>query len=290
MKPFSKFLCESILDPERPILSVAVFDLADEPKLKPSVRVQIIARIAILAKVANVIDYTLIGSILTRRYAEDSDIDVNVLVSESDDNMENIRNLATKLSGHFLEGTKHPINLHVLNDKADYDNANDSADGVFDISTNEFIRKPIEKPFHIEQYMSKFKSVVSKIDALKDDLKDDLLDYEELKHFSHEDMKVLQKEIETELKEIESDAQGLVDVYDRVRKERADGFARALTTKDIQEYGAKNRLPGNVIYKLLERHLYLNFLHKVKSIIGDDNKLSSKEADQLSVLVKTNTY
>lgn len=290
MKNFSNFLHESIIDPEHPTLSPLVFDDADQPKLKSSVRDQILLKIAILAKSVDVADYSLIGSILTKRYAEDSDIDVNVLVSASDDQMDKIRKIAVDLSGEFLTNTKHPINLHVLNDKSDYDNANDSADGVFDISNNQFIRKPTEKPFHIEKYMKLFQDTVSRIDILKQELKDDIIDYDELKHFSKSDMQSLQKEIQAKISEIENDAQGLVDLYDKIKDARAKGFAKPLSATDIREYGVKNRLPENVLYKLLERHLYLNFLHKVKEIIGDDEKLSSKEIDQLSNLVKTESY
>jgi hypothetical protein len=290
MKSFNNFLHESILDPEQSSLSSVVFDLNDEPKLKDSVRDEILTKIAHLGKTVDIIDYTLIGSILTRRFANDSDIDINVLVSASDEKMNQIRKTAVELSGDFLSNTTHPINLHVLNDKADYDNSNNSADGVFDISNNKFVRKPIEKPFHIEKYMKLFKDAISKIDILKDELKDDIVDYNELKHFSKDDMKSLQKEIESKIKEIESDAQGLVDLYDNIKKQRADGFARSLSASEIRQYGVKNRLPGNVLYKLLERHLYLNFLHKIQEILGDDEKLSSKEIDQLDNLVKTESY
>lgn len=290
MKQFSKFLNESILDPEHPTLSVSIFDLGESPTLKPSVRTQVLARLAKLSKHTTVVDYTLIGSILTKRYADDSDVDINVLVSEKDENMDELRQVAISLSGHFVEGTKHPINLHVLNDESDFKNANDSADGVFDISTNTFIRVPIERPFYLDKYMSKFKDLVSKINDLKGDLKDDLIDYSELKKIPSTDVRKLQLEIEKELSKIESSAVGLIDLYDKVKSDRAKIFARPLSANDIKEYGAKNRLPENVIYKLLERHHYLNFLHQVKQIVGSDHKVSPDEADELTSLVKTTTY
>lgn len=290
MKSFNNFLHESILDPEQSSLSPLIFDIVDEPKLKDSVRDQILVKIAILGKKVDIIDYSLIGSILTKRYSNDSDVDINVLVATSDEKMDQVRKIAIELSGDIVSGTQHPINLHVLNDKSDYDNANNSADGVFDISNNKFVRKPIEKPFHIQKYMKLFQDTVSKIDVLKDELKDDIVDYNELKHFSKDDMQTLRKEIEAKIKEIENDAQGLIDLYDKIKKDRASGFARPLTAAEIKEYGVKNRLPGNVLYKLLERHLYLNFLHKIQEIMGDDNKLSSKEINQLDNLIKTESY
>lgn len=285
MKSFSSFLTESILDPERPIHDVSIFDAGEPLTLKPNVRAQILAGISKLSRFMVIKDYTLIGSILTRRYAEDSDVDINVLISAKDDDMIELVKIATESSNKFVEGTKHPINFHILNDETDFENANNSADGVFDISNNKFIREPIEKPFYIEKYMDKFKTLVTQLDILKTDLADDLMDYSDLKMLSHESAQHLASEIEHELKQIEDSASGLIDVYDRVRKDRADAFARPLTASDIREYGAKNRLPANVIYKLLERYHYLTFLHKVKQIVGKDEKVSPDEAEKLKNLV-----
>lgn len=284
MKNFSSFLTESILDPEQATLSPQIFDLDGKPTLKSSVRTQIIAGISKLSDKTNVVDYTLIGSILTRRYAADADIDVNVLVNAKQSDVDDIRKLAMSLSGKTVSGTKHPINYHVLADKADFDNANESADGVFDISKNGFIRKPTDKPFHIEKYFGEFKSVVAKIDALKDDLKDDLIDYSVLKSFSQQDMTDLRKMIEAELDQIEVDIKGLSALYDKIWKDRNAGFQKKLTPSEIREYGTKNRLPGNVIYKLLERHHYLEFLHQVEAIAAD-GKVTDKEADKLIDIV-----
>lgn len=287
MKLFSEYLTESILDPEQPTLSQSVFDLDDveSPKLKSSVRNQIISGLSSISSEANVLDYTLIGSILTRRYAPDADVDVNVLVSaENQDRYDSARNAAIASSGKVVPGTKHPINYHVLSDKKDFDNANDSADGVFDISKNEFIRKPISKPFHVEKYFSAFKSVVAKIDALKDDLRDDLIDYSTLKTFSKDDAESLKKMIQDELEQIEQDAEGLSKLHDKIVADRNAGFAKPLSAKDIREYGTKNRLPGNVVYKLLERYHYLAFLKHVDSVL-EDGKVTDAEAEKLLDIV-----
>lgn len=285
MKHFSSYIKESILDPERSSLSPLLFTGVGETALKKEVQTQILSRIAMLSKHVVVIDYMLIGSILTRRYTDKSDIDINILVSASDHNIYNIRDISIKLSGTPVRGTEHPIDLHVLNSKSDFDNANDSAEAVFDISKNKFIRKPIEKPFHIDRYMSAFRGAVSKIDLLKQDLADDLLDYEQLKKLPKDSVKELESALENELLSIEKDAMGLVDLYDKVKKDRAGAFSKKLTSADIREYGEKNRLPANVLYKLLERHQYISFLQKVKEIIGEDDLLSPKEADELSKFI-----
>lgn len=285
MKTFNGFLHESVIDPDRHINNVAIFDLGDDIKLKHNVRAQILAGIGKLAREMDVKDYTLIGSILTHYYAEDSDVDINILVSNRDSEMQELRAIATQYSGKYVEGTKHPINYHILNDESDFKNANDSADAVFDISKNVFIRQAINRPFQVEKYMDKFKKLVSEIDVLKQDMVEDLIDYKELKQLSAQSITQLQSALKAELKDIENDALGLISLYDTVKKERADAFARPLTAKDIKEYGTKNRLPPNVVYKLLERHHYMTFLHHVKDIIGSDNILSKDEADELANLV-----
>lgn len=287
MKMFSEFLSESILDPEQASLSKSVFDLEDDanPKLKESVRNQILSGLASISAVANVLDYTLIGSILTRRYALDADVDVNVLISaENQEQYDSAKNAAIAASGKLIPDTKHPINYHVLSDKKDFDNANDSADGVFDITNNTFVKKPTNKPFHVEKYFSAFKGVVAKIDALKDDLRDDLIDYSALKSFSKEDAQTLKKMIEDELEQIEQDAQGLAAIHDKIVADRNAGFAKSLSAKDIRDYGTKNRLPGNVVYKLLERYHYLAFLKQVDSVLKD-GKVTDSEADKLLDIV-----
>jgi predicted nucleotidyltransferase len=280
MKHFLEFLTESILDPEQPTLSPQLFDLNEEPRLKQEVRNQIIAGIAKLSKVANVLDYTLIGSTLTRRYTNDSDIDINVLINATQDDYDSAKTAAIENSGKLVAGTKHPINYHVLSDKSDFDNANESADGVFDISKNEFIRKPIEKPFHVDKYFSAFKDVVKKIDVMKDELKDDLIDYSVLKTMSKNDAQSIQTLIKNELEQIESDVKGLSALHDKIIADRNAGFQKKLTAKDIREYGTKNRLPGNVVYKLLERYHYLAFLHEVEKALAD-GKVSDKDAENL---------
>lgn len=285
MKGFLTFLLkESILDPVRPTLDPNIFDLSSTPKLLPSVKTEILSGISKLTKSVDVVDYTIIGSILTRQYTDTSDIDVNILVSASDDAMEQLRNLANDYSGDVVSGTKHPIQYHVLNDKSDFENANSSAEAVFDLTTNQYIRKPTEKPFHIEKYMEKFKESVKKIEDLKDDLKDDLMDYSELKKLDQQGAKALVELIQKELEKIESSASGLVDLYKKIVKDRADSFKKPLTPQDIRRYGQKNRLPGNVVYKLLERYYYIQFLEKVKEIMAD-GKVTPKEAEKLNVLV-----
>ena len=53
-----------------------------------------------------------------------------------------------------------------------------------------------------------------------------------------------------------------------------------MTPDEIKTYSIKNRLPANVVYKMLEKYHYLTFLKKCKKIL-DDDKVTDSEIDSL---------
>jgi hypothetical protein len=152
------------------------------------------------------------------------------------------------------------------------------ADGVFDVQTNQFRRKPIFKRFDIRKYVSQFKTVLAKVDSATDTFMKDLFDYAELKTATRAELKYLRLGA---LEKLEDDAAELSNIYTKIKTERKAAFDRPMTAKEIRIYGDKNRLPENVIYKLLEKYHYLEFLHIVDSILGDDKELSADDANEL---------
>lgn len=279
---------ESIVDPVQPHLSSEIFDnfRADLPQLKHTVIAEIQSGIRAISAYVKVQDYVLIGSILTRRYTKTSDLDVTVLIDANAEELRKVRSLLKLINGNLAQFTQHPINYFIVNNRADYERKLSLADGVFDVERNEFRRKPIFKRFDIKKYMSAFKAVTTKIDSATETLLKDLLDYEELSNATKAELKYLRL---TALEKLEDDAKELSNIYLKIKKDRQDAFDRPMTTKDIKLYGDKNRLPENVIYKLLEKYHYLDFLHKVDSILGDDKELSPEEASQL-VSIFNNLY
>ena len=53
-----------------------------------------------------------------------------------------------------------------------------------------------------------------------------------------------------------------------------------MSPDEIRTYGVKNRLPKNVIYKMLEKYHYLKFYKKCKQIL-DDGKVTDAEINSL---------
>ena len=291
MKSFRLFK-ESIIDIPRQVYAPAVFDNNDteDPKIKISVLNMITAQFEEFEKEYPILDYSLIGSILTKRYRNDADLDINVLFDVPEDKQEDERLRLSKqflsaknpdnIQGKLIPGTKHPVNYYFITDRKTYDDQNAKADAVYSIKGQKFIKRPEEFDFNPNLYLKDFQKQVDKIDMLKGELKRDIIDYDELTELKPGEIKDLEKRISNKLGEIEKDIQDLTDIGTEVDAERRAAFDKDMTPDEIKTYSIKNRLPKNVIYKMLEKYHYLTFLKKCKKIL-DDGKVTDDEIDSL---------
>ena len=130
---------ESIIDIPRRTYAPGVFDDANtnNPKLKQVVLDMIDAQLKQFAEYHPIKKYSLIGSILTKRYRDDADLDINILFdvpeSEREAALEALRKNLKDVNGKLIPGTKHPINYFVIVDPAVKEKNDGMADGVFDI-------------------------------------------------------------------------------------------------------------------------------------------------------------
>ena len=283
---FKDYIKESIIDIPRQKYAPGVFDDADtnNPKLKQSVRDIILNQIDKFQEKYPVKKYSLIGSILTKKYRDDADLDINILFDVPEEDREEARKeLASSLrniNGELVPGTQHPINYFVITDP-ELKKKNDAmADGVYDIDENEFVRRPTEDTFDPEKYEADFQKKVKEIDVVKGELARDLIDYEELKGLSTDDVLNLQDKINSKLEEIEDSIEVLVDIGDDVVKQRQSAFNDDMTPEEIRQFGKKHKLPKNIIYKYLEKYHYLKFYRKCKEIL-EDGKVTDDEIDSL---------
>ena len=291
MKSFSTFK-ESIIDIPRSTYAPMVFDKEDtsNPVIKPSVIKMIDDQLADFAKEYPVLKYTLIGSILTKRYRNDADLDINVLFDVPVEKREDERVRLSKkylsaknpdnIQGINIPGTKHPVNYYFITDEETYDDQNNKADATFDIKGQKFIKRPDDFKFDSSLYISDFNKKVQEIDVAKGELKRDIIDYDELKELKPGEIKDLQKELTSKLNEIETNLKDLSDIGDTVDVERRDAFNTDMSPEQIKTFSIKNRLPKNVIYKMLEKYHYLTFLKKCKNIL-DDGEVTDAEIDSL---------
>ena len=292
-----KTFIESIIDIPRKTYAPAVFDDVDtsNPKIKSSVKKLIDDQLAIFAKEYPVVKTSLIGSILTKRYRNDADLDINVLFDVPKDKQEEERlrlskkylsvSSADSVQGKEIPGSKHPINYYFITDKVTYEDQNKKADAVFDIESNKFIKKPEDFTFDINLYIKEFDRKVQELDVVKGELKRDIIDYDELTELNPDDILNLQDKINSKLEEIEDDIEQIVKIGDGVDAERRAAFDKDMTPDEIRTYGVKNRLPKNVIYKMLEKYHYLKFYKKCKKIL-DDGEVTDAEIDSLKTEAK----
>ena len=285
---FYRQLIESIIDIPRKDYAPGVFDNADteNPKLKQKVLDMIDKQIKEFEKLAPVVSTSLIGSILTKRYRNDADLDINVLFDVPEDEQEERReqysSLLKDINGKNVPGTEHPVNYYVITDPKVLENNNRKADGIFSIKDNDWIKKPDEDTFEPEKYEAEFQKKVQELDIIKGELKRDIVDYQELKQLTNNDVLNLQALVNEKLEEIEESIRRLKAIGDKLTTDRRDIFSREMTPDEIREFGKQNKLPKNVIYKMLEKYHYMKFYKYLKKILEDD-KITDKEIDDLSI-------
>jgi len=293
MKKFREVI-ESIIDIPRRTYAPAVFDNADtiDPKIKPSVKAQIEKQLKVFEAEYPVLQYSLIGSILTKRYRNDADLDINVLFDVPLGQREDERVRLSKkylsasnpdnIQGKVIPGTEHPINYYFITDKATYDDQNRKADAVFDIERDVFVKRPEDFTFDADMYIGQFTRKVQELDVVKGELTRDIIDYNELKDLQPNDVLNLQDKIKDKLEEIEDDLRVIIRIGDGVDTDRRAAFDTDMAPDEIRDYGVKNRLPKNVIYKMLEKYHYLKFYKKCKKIL-EDGIVTDKEVQDLEM-------
>ena len=285
MKTFRVFK-ESIIDIPRRTYAPGVFDDADtnNPKLKQKVLDIIKKDLKTFEKFGPVVSVKLIGSILGKRYRNDADLDIDVLIDLPPEDRETIgleaRKSVSVINGRNIPGTKHPINYYVQSDPAVNDAHLKTASGIFDVFKQKFDKRPKEETFDPEVYQAEFEKKVNEIDVVKGELKRDVINYDELNELQPGQIKNLQSKIQKKLKEIEDSIEKFSVMGDELMQARRDLFNKPLTPQEIQKYGVAHKLPKNVIFKYLEKYHYITFFKKCKKIL-DDGEVTDAEIDSL---------
>ena len=110
-------LSESVIDITRNSLDPSVWEFPDDnlPILRPSIKLQIIDIIETIDGMSDIIlkDFFIVGSILTKQYSPNSDIDINVQIDEgiTDLAREALFQFIRRVNGSLAIGTTHPINF-----------------------------------------------------------------------------------------------------------------------------------------------------------------------------------
>ncbi len=262
------YLNESVIDIPRNSLDNSVWEFPDDgpPIMHPMIKTQIMSDIEEFKEIVPVVLYFAVGSILTRNYSAHSDIDINVQIDPVSDIVHaDVIALVKELNGKLAPGTTHPINYFVIEDDYDLDKTN----AAYDVANETWIKEPTDVNLNVQNYMNKFQSTIDGIDFGASELRRDVIDLESLKEMDEKQIKDLDEKIKAKLSEIEDSIESLVRSYKNVTTLRRQAFEKDMTPEEIRKYGKKNKLPENVVYKLLERYYYFDFIHKLEDIMKD---------------------
>src|SRR5690606_22234258 len=148
--------------------------------------------------------------------------------------------------------TKHPIQIYLHPGNFNKDNA----DGIYDLDKG-WIKGPYDLKVDIKKYLDDFNNIVSDLDETTGELKRNIIDYKILDSLPKSEMSKIKSELQNKLYEINANIYELLDQRNDVRQARKEAFSSEMTPAEIKEYGSKNALPDNVIFKLLERYHYI---------------------------------
>ena len=279
---------ESVVDETLKTYSPFVFEEPEKrsPKIKEYVRGKIIQDIKRINALLPVVQYFIKGSILTHQWTEASDIDVYIRV-KSDKSEEEIRDILyetwLQIDDRYLKGVPHPLQYYVT--AIPYNLKNTEA--AYDLNNNTWIKHTASKNIDIDDYLKEYTKYVDQFSDFSEEIRRGMVDLDILKEIPRAQLDGLNSKIKRKLNKLEKSLNELLDTYEQVRDDRNNAFAKDMTPSDIKKYGIKTRLPGNVVFKMLERYHYNDLAKKIRGIIGADNKLSMKEYKKLNGMLKT---
>jgi len=283
----SQTLTESIIDFQHDELDSKIF--TEDNKIKPEVRHQILMGAKEIHKKAKVISVYLVGSGITYNYTDTSDLDVNVeLYSRiTDEEYADLVDFVREdLNEKNAVGTQHPINYFIVREAF----LEWKTDAMYDLMADRWVKKPTKVSFDVSEYMNRFRRTVADIDVARGELKRDIIDFNIIKSFKRSDMKQIQNYLEDKLKEMNEDLESIVEQYRNIVDLRHLAFDRYEDLSELEKvrYGTPNRLPENVVYKLLERFYYLDFLKHISQFLNNiEWDIKPGDIDELTDILDT---
>lgn len=297
MKEFTSeldyILGEAVVDWTRSRLDPLIFVMFDDTYfMKPEVSDFIHNTVkAINDKIIHVDNYFVKGSILSFQWLDHSDVDVLIEVdgeiSETErDRLQ--REVDDMLDSTTIPYTDHPVQIYINAGEYDVDNA----DGIYIVDyvrrgmSNPWIKGPYNIRVDVDDYMSKFQKVAGSIDLDTGELRRDIIDYELLKKLPLGDIDNIKSRLNDKLEEINDGVDDLIYQYKHIRDLRHKAFSDEMTPQDVIKYGSKNKLPENVIFKMLERYYYLSMLRNLKELTTNDDIDTDDDIEDVKDIIK----
>ena len=153
--------------------------------------------------------------------------------------------------------------------------------GVYDVENERWRKEPENLEIDLDEYMKQFDTEVKGMDTTVSELRHDIIDYQKLKQLKPEQVTKLRIMLKKKVDEIEADMEELIDTYDRLKVTRKTMYNKPMTPTEIKKYGAKAKLPANVIFKMLEKYYYFDFINQIKRIYGEGEKIKASDINKI---------
>jgi hypothetical protein len=265
-----QYLFESSIDFVRKTYAPTVFAdyESDSPVLRDKIRQQIHSHILLIEEIATVKKYFIKGSILTKQYNDQADIDIFVQIKGTGTQLEGkIEEIWKKIDGIYAKDTTHPLQYYITT--LDYDL--NKTEAAYDVKNNKFLSMSGPKELEFSKYADELKSKLTRLDITTGELKRDIIDYRLLQAIPPDQVDGIEQKMEQKLDEVEYDINVLINAYGEIKNARNDAFGVEMTPEQLVQYGRKTHMPGNVIFKFIERYHYLDLLRKLRNIVKQEH-------------------
>jgi predicted nucleotidyltransferase len=288
VKDLKDHLNESILNINRNTLDPTVFEMTEvpgqQPKLMDPIKGEIMKKAKLIDKIVPIKSVYIIGSILTNKYDPNSDIDVTIEVDPTDlDSLDAsiIMKYIKTLNTEYANGTTHKINYYII--KGDFDFS--KSDAIYDVPNDKWLKIPKSNDIDVQMHLSRFENDLEEIAQSTEEIRRDLIDLEEIKSLTPRQINNLKDMVQEKLDNLNHDIETLVTLHKTFKNIRKTAFDQYLTPNQIREIGSKNKLPENIIYKLVERYYYWDFIKKLEDII-ENKKVGMNDLNKLKNIGK----
>lgn len=265
--------------------SVFTSKIDDIPVLRDSVKVQILKDIDEIRGVLPVVNFYVVGEILSSNYTMNTDIDVAVQVdAQLIDNIATaeVMHLLHTLNGRLAADTRHPLYYYIIT----YEYDMDKSEAVYDVVNEKWPKVPKEYSAAVELCATKFQDTLRSIDISSGAIKQDLIDIDAIKQMKEKDLKLLRVLLKQRLIHTKEALTMQAEIYKGLKRHLSLSLDQMGTPADILDFSNKYKLPENVLYKVLEHFYYLKFIKKIEKLLNDRDVLELSDMPEVRRIMR----
>lgn len=280
---------DSIVDSNlrEPIVVLSEDDLAPDvfiirqqayPVLRENVKVQILNDIDQIRKVAPVVEFFLVGDILSKNYTATTDVDVIVRIDAEETSSVSagdVLHLLKQLNGRLVSSTRRKLNYYVTPNTINAD----KLEAVYDIINDKWVKTPRIRDQLIISWINKLSETVASIDIGSGLPLRDLIDVDELNGLNTNGVKILRKSVLLKVDQLKSLLNQNVNIVKMVIDQQFDD------PQDLVKFCNDYNIPDNILVKMLELLYYKQFADKLTSILSDRDELELTDQPKLRRII-----